>query len=70
MTEQSPADAAFDARLRDPAYARAYDIWLMVLAQRAAEIELTRSGLRPHRPRRSRSRPRTKPGQPVVPRTA
>jgi hypothetical protein len=70
VSEQYRADEPFDARMRDPAFARAYDIWLMVLAQRAAEIELTRSGIRPHRPRRSRARPRTKPGQPVVPRTA
>ena len=70
MSEQHRADEAFDARMRDPAYARAYDVWLMVLAQRAAEIELARRGLRPHRPRRSRARPKTNPGRPVVPRTA
>jgi hypothetical protein len=68
--QQYRADDAFDARMHDPAFARAYDVWLMVLAQRAAEIELARSGLRPHRPRRSRVRPKTIPGQPVVPRTA
>jgi hypothetical protein len=70
VSEQHRADEPFDARMRDPAFARAYDIWLMVLAQRAAEIELARSGLRPHRPRRSRARAKTKPGHPVVPRTA
>ena len=70
MSEQTRADEAFVARMRDPAYARAYDVWLMVLAERAAEIELARSGVRPHRPRRSRPRPRSTPGRPIVPRTA
>jgi hypothetical protein len=70
VSEQHRADDAFDARMRDPAFARAYDVWILVLAQRAAEIELARGGLRPHRPRRSRPRPKTIPGQPVVPRTA
>jgi hypothetical protein len=68
--EQYRADEPFAARMRDPAFARAYDVWIMVLTQRAAEIELAKSGLRPHRPGRSRARPKTKPGRPVVPRTA
>lgn len=58
MTEQYLADEAMVARMRDPAFARAYDVWLVELAQRAAEIELARTGLRPRRPRGSRARAR------------
>jgi hypothetical protein len=58
VTEKYPADAAFTARMQNAAFARAYDVWLRVLTQRVAEVDLARSGQRPHRPRRSRVRPK------------
>ncbi|HEV8572324.1 MAG TPA: hypothetical protein VGR49_04645 [Actinomycetota bacterium] len=69
MTEEHPADAPFAARMQNAAFARAYDIWLLVLTERAAEIELARRGLHSHRPRRSRARPK-KTARHTVPRTA
>lgn len=69
MTEQYRADGAWVARMQNPAFVRAYDIWLLVLTQQAAEVELARRGLRHQQPRRSPARPKTRP-RPTVPRTA
>jgi hypothetical protein len=55
-------DPALAGRLLDPQFARAYDLWLLVLTQQAAEIELNRRGVRLHRPS-SRGRRRAKQGQ-------
>jgi hypothetical protein len=53
VTEQHSTDGAFEARMQNVAFAHAYDVWLLVLTQRAAEIDLARDGMPPHRPRRS-----------------
>lgn len=61
MTKEHRADAAWVARMQNPAFVRAYDIWLLVLTQQAAEVELARRGLR-HQPlRRSPARVKTGP---------
>lgn len=65
-----PADPALADRMQDPAFARAYDVWLVVLTQQAAAIELARSGSGIHRPRRAQRRTRTTGENHTVPRTA
>lgn len=69
MTEQHSVDSALATRMRDPAFARAYDVWLLVLTQQAAEIDLARSGLRHQRPRGSRARIKSN-SKHMIPRTA
>lgn len=69
MNEQHRVDPALATRMRDPAFARAYDVWLLVLTQRAAEIDLARSGLRHQRPRGSRARTQSRAKR-TIPRTA
>lgn len=56
-------DPALAGRLLDPEFARAYDLWLLVLTQQAAEIELTRRGVRLHRPSAKRGRRRERQAQ-------
>jgi hypothetical protein len=74
LAERDPAlaepDPALAERLQDPEFARAYDLWLLVLTQQAAEIELTRRGARLHRPPRARARRRVSPARNTASRTA
>jgi hypothetical protein len=50
VPEKHPADAALAARMKNPSFARAYDVWLVVMTERAAEVELARTDPRRHRP--------------------
>jgi hypothetical protein len=49
VSEERPADEALAARMKNPTFARAYDVWLVVMIERAGEIELDRTDRR-HRP--------------------
>jgi hypothetical protein len=69
VTKQHPVEPALATRMRDPAFARAYDVWLLVLTQQAAEIDLARNGLRHQRPRGSRARIQSS-WKHTIPRTA
>lgn len=60
-----PGDGAMDERLQDPAYALAYDVWLVLLARRAALLELRRTSPRDAAGRAGRGR-----GKPVTAVTA
>jgi hypothetical protein len=70
VTRQYPVDSALAIRMRDPAFAHAYDVWLLVLTQQAAEIDLARSGLQHQRPRGARARTESSQKKKTIPRTA
>lgn len=53
-----PEDQALSQPMADPAFARAFDLWLLLLVQEGAEIDLSRKGLSPA----LRPHPRGAPG--------